>query len=124
MVADERRSSTISPEAQQKVLEVRSAEPDPETLALWVEVNGEANGAYTYLMEFRPAAELDDDVLIQHHDDVTVAIPGESVECSRGADARRSQRRHGDAEPEPPAAAGRAVADRPEADLSGEVPQR
>jgi len=30
----------ISPEAQQKVLDVRNAESEPESLALWVEVNG------------------------------------------------------------------------------------
>ena len=30
-------------------------EPTPTSLALWVEVSGEQAGAYTYLMEFRPA---------------------------------------------------------------------
>ena len=50
-----------------------------------MEVSGEQAGAYTYLMEFRPTAELGDDVLIQHHDDLSVAIPADSVELLRGA---------------------------------------
>ena len=68
---------TISAEAHQKVLEVRDGEPEPETLALWVEVNGEANGAYTYLMEFRARSEFDDDVLVeQYAPGVEVAVEG------------------------------------------------
>ena len=113
----------ISPEAQQKVLEVRNAEPDPETLALWIEINGEANGAYTYLMEFRPTAELDDDVLIEHDGDVTVAIPDESIELLRGATLafNGGMVMQNPNRPLPPAA---RVVDRPDADLSGEIPQR
>ena len=49
---------TITEEARAKVLEVRAAETDADSLALWVEVSGEQAGAYTYLMEFRPVAEL------------------------------------------------------------------
>ena len=75
----------ISPEAQQKVLEVRNSEAEPDTLALWVEVNGEANGAYTYLMEFRPTAELDADVLVERDGDLAIAIPAESIDLLRGA---------------------------------------
>ena len=74
-------------------------------------------------MEFRPVAELGDDVLVQHHDDLPIVIPATSVDNLRGAtlDVRR---RHGAAEPEPAAPAGRAIAERPEADLSGEVAHR
>ena len=46
---------TITEDATAKVLEVRAAETDPESLALWVEVSGEQAGAYTYHMEFRPS---------------------------------------------------------------------
>ena len=45
---------TITDEALEKVLEVRASEPDGDALALWVEINGQQAGAYTYLMEFRP----------------------------------------------------------------------
>jgi Fe/S biogenesis protein NfuA len=114
---------TISPEAHQKVLEVRDAETEPETLALWVEVNGEQNGAYTYLMEFRPQAELGDDVLVERDDDLAVAIPAESVELLRGATLafNGGMVMQNPNRPLPPAA---RIANRPQADLSGELPQR
>ena len=75
-------------------------------------------------MEFRPVAELGDDVLVQHHDDLPVAIPADSVDDARAA--RRSTFNGGMVmqnpnRPLPPAA---RIADRPEADLSGEVAQR
>jgi Fe/S biogenesis protein NfuA len=114
---------TISPEAHQKVLEVRNAESEPETLALWVEVNGEANGAYTYLMEFRSTAELGDDVLVEHDDDLAIAIPEASVELLRGATLafNGGMVMQNPNRPLPPAA---RIANRPEADLTGEVPQK
>jgi Fe/S biogenesis protein NfuA len=114
---------TISPEARQKVLEVRDAETEPESLALWVEVNGEANGAYTYLMEFRPVGELADDVLIERGDGLAVAMPPESVELLRGATLafNGGMVMQNPNRPLPPAA---RMAARPDADLSGEVPQR
>jgi Fe/S biogenesis protein NfuA len=113
----------ITPDAQQKVLEVRSAESEPETLALWIEVDGEANGAYTYLMEFRPTAELTDDVLVEREGDVTVAIPSESIELLRGSTLafNGGMVMQNPNRPLPPVA---RVANRPEADLSGEIPQR
>jgi Fe/S biogenesis protein NfuA len=114
---------TISPEAHQKVLDVRNSEPEPESLALWVEVNGEQNGAYTYLMEFRPTAELDDDVLIERDDDLAVAIPAASIDLLRGATLgfNGGMVMQNPNRPLPPAA---RVAGRPDADLSGEIPQR
>jgi Fe/S biogenesis protein NfuA len=113
----------ISPEAHQKVLEVRNAEAEPESLALWVEVDGEQNGAYTYLMEFRPTAELGDDVVIEDDDGLAIAVPAASVELLRGATLAFSggMVMQNPNRPLPPAA---RVADRPQADLSGEVPQR
>ena len=114
---------TITEEARSKVLEVRAAEAGATNLALWVEVNGESAGAFTYLMEFRPIAELDDDVLVERDGDVTVAIPGESIELLRGATLafNGGMVMQNPNRPLPPAA---RVVDRPDADLSGEIPQR
>jgi Fe/S biogenesis protein NfuA len=114
---------TISPEAQQKVLDVRNAEADPETLALWIEVNGEANGAYTYLMEFRPTGEMTDDVLVEHDGELAVAIPAESVDLLRGSTLafNGGMVMQNPNRPLPPVV---RAANRPEADLSGEIPQR
>jgi Fe/S biogenesis protein NfuA len=116
---------TISPEALAKVLEVRAAEPNPDALVLWVEVSGQQAGAYTYLMEFRSESELDDDVVVQHHDDLSVAVPAESAEELRGATLELSGGGMVMQNPNHPAPFSPAVdPDRPPADLSGEVPQR
>ena len=105
------------------VLQVRDAEAEPESLALWVEVNGEANGAYTYLMEFRPTAEFSDDVFVEHDGELAVAIPAESVELLRGSTLafNGGMVMQNPNRPLPPSARTAAP---PDADLSGEVPQR
>jgi Fe/S biogenesis protein NfuA len=119
---------TITPEALAKVLEVRAVEPEPEALVLWVEVSGEQHGAFTYLMEFRTAAELDDDVAVQHHDDLSIAIPADSVERLLGATLELSgggmvMQNPNRPEMASPLAGGRDP-DLPPPDLSGDVPQR
>jgi len=114
---------TITEEARAKVLEVRDSEADAADLALWVEVNGEQAGAYTYLMEFRPVAELDADVVLQHHDDLPVAIPANSVERLSGATLEFSGGMVMQ-NPNRPVPASPPMGERPPADLSGEVPQR
>ncbi len=118
---------TVAPDAVAKILEVRAAETDPESLVLWVEVNGEQNGAFTYLMEFRNAAELGDDVAVQHHDDLSVAVPANSVEKLRGATLELSGGGMVMQNPNRPEVAS-PFAQRdpglPPPDLSGDVPQR
>ncbi len=114
---------TITEEARVKVLEVRDSEADAADLALWVEVSGEQAGAYTYLMEFRPVADLDDDVVLQHHDDLPVAVPADSVERLRGATLEFSGGMVMQ-NPNRPVPVSPPMVDRPPADLSGEVPQR
>jgi Fe/S biogenesis protein NfuA len=119
---------TVTDDAMAKVLEVRASEPDPESLVLWVEVSGQQAGAYTYLMEFRTESELDDDVAIQHHDDVSIAIPADSVDLLRGATLELSgggMVMQNPNRPAPVTPFSPAVdPNRPPADLSGEVPQR
>jgi Fe/S biogenesis protein NfuA len=114
---------TITDEAREKVVEARASEAEPESLVLWVEVDGEQAGAYTYLMEFRPESELDGDVLVQHHDDLSVAIPAASVDQLRGATL---EFRGGMVmqNPNRPLSPAEMAAQRPAADLSGEVAQR
>ena len=114
---------TITEEARAKVLEVRAAEADAVDLALWVEVNGEQAGAFTYLMEFRPVAELDADVVLQHHDDLPVAVPADSVDRLRGATLEFNGGMVMQ-NPNRPVPASPPMVDRPPADLSGEVHQR
>jgi len=111
---------TITDPARAMVLEARAAEQDADALALWVEVEGQAAGAYTYRMEFRATADLPADVVLLQHDDLPVAIPADSVDKLEGAVlelAGGGMVMQNPNRPLPPGA-------RPQADLSGEVPQK
>ena len=76
---------TITDAARDKILEVRAAEPDADTLALWVTVTGEAGGAYTYDMSFRAVDDAGSLEVVQHHDDLSVVIDGDAVDLLVGA---------------------------------------
>jgi Fe/S biogenesis protein NfuA len=115
---------TMTDEARAKVLEVRAEETDPESLALWVEVNGEQAGAFTYLMEFRRVSDLPADVTILHHDDLLLAVPADSVEKLEGAKLDFAGSGMVMENPNRPRQASPAMASRPNADLSGDVAQR
>lgn len=76
---------TVTDRARAMVLQVRAEETDAERLALWLEVNGVANGAYSYDMFFEAAADAGPADAVQHHDELTVVIPEGSVGRVRGA---------------------------------------
>lgn len=60
-------------------------EPDPERLALWLEVRGVQSGAFVYDLYFQALADAAGDDVVQHDDDVPVVIPAASVSRLRGA---------------------------------------
>jgi Fe/S biogenesis protein NfuA len=75
----------ITEAALAKVLEIRSAEDDPESLGLWIEVTG-ANGVdYTYDLSFEALADLEPTDHREPIGDLIVAIPEGSVDKLRGA---------------------------------------
>ncbi len=114
---------TISDEAREKILEVRAAEPDPDTLALWLEVSGAQGTTYTYDMYFQREDEAGPDDGIVRHDDLAVVVPSASIDKIRGA---RLDLQGGGMvlnNPNRPPASP-PIGSRPPADLSGEVPQR
>ena len=76
---------TITDAARVRVLEVRAGEPEPESLALWVEVTGAAGTAFTYDMYFRRTDEAGELDVVQHGDDLSVVVPGEHVDSIRGS---------------------------------------
>ncbi|HYT39203.1 MAG TPA: NifU family protein [Acidimicrobiia bacterium] len=115
--------------ARQKVLRVRAAENDPETLALWLEIAGVANGKYKYDMYFQPIDYAGPSDVVQRHDDLSVVIPAFSIDKVRGAtlDVAGDPIEGGlvlDNPNSPSPAVGTAGAARPPADLSGDVAQR
>ncbi len=75
----------VTPAALEVVREVRAAEPDPEGLALWLEVNGSANGAYTYDLWFGSKSKITAGDHRQLAGDIPIVVPALSLERLRGA---------------------------------------
>jgi len=76
---------TITDPAKEKILEVRAGEPEPETLALWLEVSGVQGNAFTYDMYFRKVDEAGEQDIVQHGDDLSLVVPEEHADSIRGS---------------------------------------
>ena len=76
---------TITPEARATVLEVLANEAESESLALWLEVSGEASGAYAYDMYFQAVADAGAGDVVQPDEQMSVVIPSTSVDKLQGA---------------------------------------
>lgn len=76
---------TVTPNASEKILEVRASEPSPETQALWVEVSGISGTAFTYDMYFRTTDDAGSEDIVEHHGDLAIVIPVEYIENLTGA---------------------------------------
>lgn len=75
----------VTPQALELIRETRAAEQQPDTLALFLEVNGSANGLYTYDLWFGPRTKLGRGDAEQVEGEVAIVIPAGSVERVRGA---------------------------------------
>jgi len=115
---------TLTDAAREKILEVRAAESDADQLALWVEVSGDSDGAYTYLMELRPLEEASNSGVVQRHDDLSVVVDTDSTDRLAGATLDFTGAGMVMQNPNRPTPSSPAVGTRPPADLAGEVPQR
>ncbi len=117
----------VTDDARAQVIAARSGEPESDTLALWLEVVGQAGNEYTYDMWFQATADAGPADAVQHDDDVAVVIPAASIDKVRGATLDLS----GD-----PAQGGMVIVNPnrpappppppgvPEADLSSDLAQR
>ena len=123
---------TVTERAREKVAEIRAAESNAGTLALWIEVTGQSGADFTYDLYFQPVADATGGDAVQHHDDVSVVIPAVSVDKLRGATLDLSRDPQGGMvitnpnKPAPPPrpAASPTMGDRPAGDLTGPVAQR
>jgi len=113
---------TITDAARKRIFEVRAGEPEPDALALWLEVSGVQNAAYTYDIYLQRLDEAGPDDSVQRHDDVSLVIPQASVDKVRGATLDLSGAGMVLQNPNSPSPA--VGAGRPPADLSGDVAQR
>jgi len=75
----------IASAARAKILEARAAEPEPEALALWLEVTGTTGNAYTYDLYFRRLDEATSEHVVQHDDELPVVVPAADAPKVRGS---------------------------------------
>lgn len=76
---------TVTKRAMKRVLEIRSAEPDGDRLALWIEVVGEARGEYAYDLYFDAVEQARADDAVQLGEDLSIVVPMGSIDQLRGA---------------------------------------
>jgi Fe/S biogenesis protein NfuA len=75
----------ITDPAREKVLRGRTGQPNPERLALRIEVIGISGGEYESTASFALLEDAGPDDVVQHHDGLAIVIPADSVEKLRGA---------------------------------------
>jgi Fe/S biogenesis protein NfuA len=76
---------SVTDAAREMVLAVRAEEADPESLSLFVEVNGESAGAYTYDIWFQLRADAGPDDAVAESDGLSTVVPASSVDKLAGA---------------------------------------
>lgn len=76
---------TLTDEARIVVRDAIAREPDPEHLALWLEVRGVQDGAFIYDLYFQAIADAVEEDVVQHDDELPVVVPAGSVDRLRGA---------------------------------------
>jgi Fe/S biogenesis protein NfuA len=76
---------SLTEQARDVVREAMAQEPDPESLALWLEVGGVRAGSFTYDLYFQALADAGDDDAVHLDGDLPVVVPAGSVDRLRGA---------------------------------------
>ncbi len=75
----------LTPEARAVVREAMAQEPDPENLALWLDVRGVQAGAFVYDLYFQALADAGEDDAVGTDGDLSVVVPAAAVDRLRGA---------------------------------------
>ncbi len=70
---------TVTDQALAKVLELRTDEPAPQSLALWIEISGTSGDAYTYDMYFQATSDAGADAWTGVQDELTIVVPAASA---------------------------------------------
>lgn len=86
-VTTERPVVTVTERARATILGLRAVEPDPEALALRIDVVGigGTGNEYAYELTFDPIDSVGEGDVVSHSGDLAVLIPEESVDKLRGA---------------------------------------
>ena len=76
---------SLTPEAHRVVKEAIEQEPEPLSLALWLEIRGVQDGAFVYDLYFQAAADATDGDEVRTVEELAVVVPEGSVDRLRGA---------------------------------------
>jgi Fe/S biogenesis protein NfuA len=114
---------TVTDAAQEMVLSVRAQEPNPDTLALWVEISGVNGNSYTYDIYFQAAADAEADDALLGPESLPIVVRAESVDRLRGATLDVIGGGMVMSNPNAPEPPRNPLLDRAGADLSGPVAQ-
>ncbi len=76
---------TLTPEAYKVVKEAIDQEPDPSSLALWLEVRGVQAGSFVYDLYFQALSDADEGDARVVQEDLDIVVPAHSVDRLRGA---------------------------------------
>ena len=76
---------SLTPEAHRVVREALDQEPEPASLALWLEVRGVQDGAFVYDLFFQATSDAAEEDAVHADGDVQVVVLAGSVDRLRGA---------------------------------------
>ncbi len=82
---------TVTDAARTTILGLRRAEPDPDGLALRLDVAGDDGVEFAYELTFEPLADAADDDVLFRSDDLPVLVPATAVDSVRGATLDESE---------------------------------
>ncbi|HVA06064.1 MAG TPA: NifU family protein [Acidimicrobiales bacterium] len=76
---------SLTPEAHRIVRDALDQEPEPATLALWLEVRGVQAGSFVYDLFFQAASDAGEGDQVRADGDLQIVVPAGSVDQLRGA---------------------------------------
>jgi Fe/S biogenesis protein NfuA len=76
---------SLTDEARGVVRDAINQEPDPESLALWLEVRAIEAGAFVYDLYFQATSDAGSDDALHYDDGLPVVVPAASIDRLRGA---------------------------------------
>jgi Fe/S biogenesis protein NfuA len=76
---------SLTDEARAVVRDAVTQEPDPESLALWLDVRGVQDGGYVYDLYFQALADAGEGDVVQEDGELPVVVPAAAVDSLRGA---------------------------------------
>lgn len=85
MPIEDRTVISVTPEAVEAILRIRSDEPDADQLALSVSITGVRGLQFAYELTFIPVSDASDDDVVQRVGDLPVVIRDGSIDRLEGA---------------------------------------